>query len=71
MKLRKIIAEVMEGNANLMKLHALHGYREVGVYRDHIWKFGCFHDIHTYELLDDSWHGLRNKYGRYTAEFET
>jgi UDP-4-amino-4,6-dideoxy-N-acetyl-beta-L-altrosamine N-acetyltransferase len=71
LKLNKIVAQVMDGNENLMKLHAMHGYRKVGVFREHIFKNNRFYDVHTFELAAASWQALHDKYGRYTAEFES
>lgn len=51
----KIIAEVMDGNENVLKLNTLHGYRLVGIYKDHICKNGSFFDINVLELLRDDW----------------
>ncbi|WP_338553361.1 UDP-4-amino-4,6-dideoxy-N-acetyl-beta-L-altrosamine N-acetyltransferase [Paenibacillus sp. KS-LC4] len=67
--LHKITAEVMEGNDNIMKIHKLHGYREIGVYKDHIFKYGCFHDVHVMELLKDTW-AAKNKSKKYAGSFE-
>jgi len=43
MKFNKIIAEVMEGNEKLMKLHEIHSYRFVGKYKNHIYKNGNYY----------------------------
>lgn len=69
LKFSKIIAEVMEGNQNVMKLHEMFGYRLVGRYENHIYKYGQYHEVLIYELLASSWNSL-NKYKRFVAEFE-
>ena len=69
MKFSKIIAEVMDGNQNVVKLHELFGYRLVGRYENHICKYGKDHDVFVYELLDSIWSASK-KYKRFVAEFE-
>jgi len=65
----KITAEVMEGNDNVLKLNLFHGYRLVGVYKDHILKNGSYRDLNLLELLKEDWLQL-NKYQKYIGEFE-
>ncbi|MBD8519630.1 UDP-4-amino-4,6-dideoxy-N-acetyl-beta-L-altrosamine N-acetyltransferase [Lysinibacillus fusiformis] len=65
----KITAEVLEGNHNVMKLNIMHGYRMVGVYKDHILKNGSYFDLNLLELLKDDWLKL-NKFQKYVCEFE-
>lgn len=55
MNFRKIYGEVIAENDKILKLHALHGYRQVGVCRDHIFKDGHFHDVVFIELLAEVW----------------
>ena len=69
MKFTKIIAEVMEGNRNVTELHEMFGYRLVGRYEHHIYKYDTYHDVLIYELLDRTWNSS-NKYKRFIAEFE-
>lgn len=65
----KITAEVMEGNSNVIKLNLLHGYRIVGVYKDHIFKNGSYFDLNLLELLKEDWLKL-SKFQKYVCEFE-
>lgn len=65
----KITAEVMSGNENVVKLNKMHGCREVGVYKEHIYKNGSFHDLILMELLKSEWIKLK-KYQKYRSEFE-
>ncbi|MBF0594170.1 MAG: UDP-4-amino-4,6-dideoxy-N-acetyl-beta-L-altrosamine N-acetyltransferase [Candidatus Omnitrophica bacterium] len=55
MGFRKIYGEVIAGNGNVLKMHALHGFREVGVYHEHVYKDGRFHDVVLIELLAEDW----------------
>jgi UDP-4-amino-4,6-dideoxy-N-acetyl-beta-L-altrosamine N-acetyltransferase len=67
LQLNKIVAEVMAGNENIMKIHRMHGYREVGVLAKHVFKNGEYHDVHLFELLQEHWD--RAKFARYEAPF--
>lgn len=69
LELNKITAEVMVGNENVVKLNKVHGCREVGVYKEHIYKNGAFHDIILMELLRSDWE-KKKKNHRYEAVFE-
>jgi len=69
MKFKKIYGEVMSENKNILQIHKMHGFCQVGFYRDHIFKNGHFHDVVLIELLSESW--LKQKrYNNYIAEFE-
>jgi len=69
LKFIKLIAEVMEGNQNVMKLQEMFGSRLVGRYENHIYKYDKYHDVFIYELLADTWNSSK-KYKRFIAEFE-
>lgn len=70
MNFKKIIGEVMEGNDNVRNMHVLQGCREVGVYRDHIYKYGRYHDVYLYEMTDLDWEQRKEQYKHCTAPFE-
>ena len=59
MKFVKIYGEVIEGNELIMKIHKHHGWRKVGIFKDHIFKNNVFIDVHIVELLKHHW--LSNK----------
>jgi len=65
----KITAEVMSGNENVIMLNKMHGCREVGTFKEHIFKKGVFHDLVVMELLKDEWLTF-TKYQKYISEFE-
>lgn len=69
LKFHKIIAEVMEGNDNVIKMHRMHGYRDVGTYKEHVYKYGRYHDTHLLELLKEQWKTISGKYEKYVASF--
>lgn len=69
MKFRKIYGELMAENKMVLQIHKMHGFRQVGIYRDHIFKNGRFHDVILIELLSESW--LKQKrYQCYITELE-
>lgn len=65
----KVTAEIMSENDNVIKLNLLHGCREVGVYREHVYKNGKFHDLVLMELLKKDWE-QNKKAKRYKGHFE-
>lgn len=65
----KIYGEVMASNAPALRMHALHGYRQVGTLRKHILKNATFLDMVVVELLAETWLA-EPKYRRYVADFE-
>ncbi len=69
MKFRKIYGEVVASNENILTMHRMHGFREVGTFKDHIFKDGKFHDVILVELLSESWLA-KEKYKSYQAQFE-
>ncbi|WLR50565.1 UDP-4-amino-4,6-dideoxy-N-acetyl-beta-L-altrosamine N-acetyltransferase [Bacillus tianshenii] len=68
--LKKLMGEVMSQNENVRKTHKMHGCREVGYYKDHIYKYGEWHDVYLYEMLAKDWQQQQKKYKRYQGEFE-
>jgi UDP-4-amino-4,6-dideoxy-N-acetyl-beta-L-altrosamine N-acetyltransferase len=71
MGLNKIYGEVVDGNGNLLKMHKMHGWRNVGTYSDHIFKYGQYFDVHIVELMASDWKALGNRFGRFIADFES
>ena len=69
MKFKKIYGEVMAENKKVLEMHKIHGFRFVGTYKDHIFKYGKFHDVVLIELLSEVWL-KQKKYDRYVSEFE-
>jgi UDP-4-amino-4,6-dideoxy-N-acetyl-beta-L-altrosamine N-acetyltransferase len=68
--MHKIYGEVLDGNDNLLKMHKLHGWREVGIFKDHVFKYGKFSDVYIVELLSESWKRLLPRFGRFVGDFE-
>ncbi|GGF24033.1 hypothetical protein GCM10011611_32670 [Aliidongia dinghuensis] len=53
--LNKAIFTIMSGNVNFVKAKRLMGVREVGVLKEHVFKYGQFHDLHMFELTRAEW----------------
>jgi RimJ/RimL family protein N-acetyltransferase len=70
MQFNKLIAEIMEGNENVVKLHEMFGCRLVGRYEEHVYKYDRYHAVLVYELLAKTWNSSR-RYKRFVAEFES
>ncbi len=70
LKFNKIYAEIMAGNESVIKFHSMYGFHEVGIYRQHIFKYGSYHDVFLFELLKEKWLEIGTKYEKYTAKFD-
>ena len=68
--LNKIYGEVIASNSAALRMHALHGWRQVGTLREHILKHGRFVDMVVIELLASDWLA-QPRYRGHLAEFET
>lgn len=53
--MNKLVNTYMEGNERLVRIQRLVGYREVGVLRQHVWKYGRWHDVLMLELLRETY----------------
>ncbi|MCL9662765.1 UDP-4-amino-4,6-dideoxy-N-acetyl-beta-L-altrosamine N-acetyltransferase [Paenibacillus hunanensis] len=60
----KITGEVMEDNDAVRKMHLHYGCRESGCFQQHIYKYGKFHNVYTYELLRQEWMASKSRYGK-------
>lgn len=69
LRLNKIYGEVVASNVAVLRMHAMHGYRQVGTLRKHIVKRGQFLDMVLVELLAEEWLS-QPQYRRYVAKFE-
>lgn len=68
MKFRKIYGEVVSYNSNILKIHEMHGYNKVGVYKDHVMKDNKYYDVVLVELLSEKWLAIK-KYNKYISSF--
>lgn len=68
--LNKLMGEVMEDNEAVRSLHLKLGTREVGFFKDHIWKNGRFHNVYLYEMTKEDWLNKGSKYLKFLAEVD-
>ena len=55
LRMHKVWYAIMAGNENFIKAKPMHRVRSVGVMRDHIFKYGQFHDVHLFEIAEPEW----------------
>lgn len=55
LKLNKIYGEVLDGNDLILGIHKYHGWRDVGTFKNHIYKSGKYYDVHLIELFGSDW----------------
>ncbi len=65
----KIYGEVIDGNANILKIHLMHGYRLIGTFKNHILLDDEYRDVHIIELIGSEWLA-KARYKNYKAEFQ-
>ena len=70
MNLNKIFANCFIENENMIKILRIHGFRDVGVHKQHYYKNDSFHDVLMMELLADDWKIKNDIFGRFIAPFE-
>lgn len=63
----KLIGEVMEHNEAVIKIHNMHGARQVGVLEKHILKFNNWYDVYLFEMTKEKWMSHKS-YNKYKAE---
>ncbi len=63
LKLNKIYGEVLDGNNLILGIHKYHGWRNVGVYKNHVIKSGKYFDVHLVELLSTEWKNYSTRKG--------
>lgn len=62
MGLNKIVNQLMAGNARLVRAQRHNGYREVGVLREQVLKYGVLHDVHVFEQRRADWLAFRRRF---------
>lgn len=53
--MNKIVNHFMAGNDNVIRIQSVLKCREVGVLREHVFKYGRFHDVYVFETLKRDW----------------
>lgn len=59
MSLNKLCCEVLDFNSAVLKLHKRFGFREEGIFRQHIHRENRFYDVHCLAILQDEWDHTR------------
>lgn len=67
--LTHIIAEVMEHNMQVKKLHRLHGYKQVSVLKNEVSKAGEEFDLEVFSLSKTTWL-QKKRFAKFIAYFE-
>jgi len=57
--LNKLCCEVFLANETVWQMHKRFGFQQEGLYRQHIFKDGHFHDVVALAILRDNWLGIR------------
>lgn len=53
--MHKMVNYFMDGNDNVIKIQRVLKCREVGLLKDHVFKYDRFHDVYVFELLESEW----------------
>jgi len=62
--LNKIYGEVLISNEPILRIHKLHGFEEVGVIKNRVFKNGEYQDVVTIKLMASKWKNL-TRFHRY------
>lgn len=66
----KVLANVLAENEQIIKLHKLHGYKELIGRRKRITKSDGVHEMIMLELTRDRWSELASRFGKSSAYFQ-
>jgi RimJ/RimL family protein N-acetyltransferase len=64
LNLHKVTYEIMAGNDPFIRGKPLMKVRSVGILREHVWKYGMFHDVHLFEITEPEWAGQKHLFAR-------
>lgn len=62
--MNKIVNSFLAGNDGVIHIQRLLKFREVGVLREHIFKYGRFHDVTLFEMTRAEWESRRHPFTR-------
>ncbi|WP_448206554.1 GNAT family N-acetyltransferase [Azospirillum sp. sgz302134] len=65
--MNKIVNYFMEGNDGVIRIQRLLKAHEVGVLRQHVFKYGRFHDVFVFETLRSEWESHPHLFPRETT----
>jgi RimJ/RimL family protein N-acetyltransferase len=58
LNLNKLSCEVFANNTNVVELHKKAGNKVEGILRQHIYRFGKYHDIVRMSMLREDWNAI-------------
>lgn len=70
MKFNKLCCEVFEFNDKVIKIHEKFGSKIEGVFKEHIFKNGAYHNVVRMAILRDEWYAIRDGYQFDNIEIE-
>ena len=70
LNLHKLHGMVLDINTNMLRVHDVCGYRQIGIHKDHVLRDGSFHDVYVVELLREDWLARSKRFSRMVAVFE-
>ncbi|MBP2316229.1 GNAT family N-acetyltransferase [Azospirillum soli] len=62
--MNKMVNYFMEGNDNVIKIQRILKCREVGVLKEHVFKYGRYHDVFVFEILKSEWEAQAHPFAR-------
>jgi UDP-4-amino-4,6-dideoxy-N-acetyl-beta-L-altrosamine N-acetyltransferase len=68
--LHKLHGKVLAINLPMLKMHSFCNYRNVGTYKDHIFRDGKYIDVHIVELFREDWMRIDNRFKNHFRSFE-
>ncbi|HVJ52108.1 MAG TPA: GNAT family protein [Aliidongia sp.] len=64
MDMNKAIFTIMAENERFIRAKHMAGVRLVGILKDHVWKYGQFHDLHMFEQTRGEWEATKRIFRR-------
>ncbi len=61
MNFHKLMCEVFTFNEKVIQMHKKFGFKEEGLYREHILKNGIYHDVAALALLKNEWNSVKDQ----------
>lgn len=60
LNLEKVYCEVLSNNEKVIKQHERNGYKITGMFKNHIYKYGKYHDVVWMEILKNEFDEIKN-----------
>jgi UDP-4-amino-4,6-dideoxy-N-acetyl-beta-L-altrosamine N-acetyltransferase len=71
LNLNKLHGLVLANNTSMLNMHKMCGYKNIGYYKDHIFREGKFMDVYIVELLREDWLTNGRRFAKHICTFET